>query len=429
MAINNAAAIANQLDITMAEFARIQNGFSSVTFGNVNATGQTTVNAATFNDATTVRTGSTGTINLAGNLASNGDAISLNGNTIVGSGLSASVTTNGGNIAFGGTISGIAGGSAENLSLNAGASSISIAGNVSGLGTLTLANAGGVAANGGVNVGALALNNTAGVVQIDGALVATSLATLAQNYAIAFNGGASVTNATAFQNMGGVSLGNMNGIGRSMTIRSGASALALNGAIGSSGRLGAFDVVNSGSIALGSGLTLTAGAAQLRSSGTITGGTLDVSALGIAANGAQFSGTGNLVNGQSGAAAATAVTLLSPPTVGQGPYMINGVAFATAPLPPAGTDTTPVVVDQVAQLVRTPTVSTFTQPTAPSVTVAPQSGGPSASSLGSFEPAAGPESGGSSAVSDDQNPGEEPASDDDDEDDTAPPAKSGRQSE
>jgi hypothetical protein len=211
-------------------------------------------------------------------------------------------------------------------------------------------------------------------------------------------------------------LGAVDGAGRSMSIRSGASALALNGSIGSSGRLGTFDVVNSGTIALGSGLTLTAGTTQLRSAGAITGGSVDVASLGIAARSAQFSNVGNLVNGKSGAEAATAVTSLGPLAVGAGPYLINGVPFATAPLPPVVTTPTSVVVDQVAQLVRTPTITTFSQPAAPSVTPARQSGGPGGSSLGSFEPAAGPAASGASSPSGGSETGEGTDSDDDDDD-------------
>jgi hypothetical protein len=366
-------------------------------------------------------------------------------------------TNNGANATGGAITLGAVTGNGRDLSFNAGTNGI-------------------LAANGTVSdVGALNVTRASNAI-FTNAVTATSVTTGAGNYGMALNGGATVTNAATFNNTGGVTLGNdasdissfgggvtstasttstagtirtagqamafgplaltadvsldstnnganaaggaitlgaISGSGHALTIRSGASALALNGSIGSLGRLGTFDVVNSGSIALGSGLTLTAGTTQLRTSGAITGGTVDVAALGITAGSARFSDIGNLVNGRSGIDAATQVTMLTQAAIGQGPYMINGVPFTTAPLPPVATPTTVV---EVAQLVRMPTITSFTQPTTPTVTTAPQPAGPSASSLGSFEPAAGPESGGSQSTPEDPGSDQDTESEDDDED-------------
>jgi hypothetical protein len=466
------ALVATSLATVAQNYAIAFNGGASVT----NATTFSNTGGVSLgNDAADISTFTGGltstasTTNIGGALRTGGQAINLGAVALTAdAGLDS--TNNGANVTGGAISLSAVTGNGRDLTFNAGTN-------------------GALAANGALsNVGALNVARASNAI-FTNAVTATSVTTGAGTYGMALNGGATVTNAATFNNTGGVTLGNdagdvtsfgggvistasttsaagtirtagqamafgplaltgdvgldstnnganaaggaitlgaINGTGRALAIRSGASALALNGSIGSLGRLGTFDVVNSGSIALGSGLTLTAGATQLRTAGAITGGTVDVAALSVAASSVRFSDIGNLVNGRSGADAATQVTMLTPVAIGQGPYMINGVPFTTAPLPPVATN--PIaVVDQVAQLVRTPTISSFTQPTAPTVTTAPRSGGASASSLGAFEPAAGPESGGSQAISDDPSSDQDTESNEDEE--TTPAAKRGRTSE
>jgi filamentous hemagglutinin family protein len=170
---------AGVLDLTAEEIASLPNGFSSITIGSTNGSGNITiVNPVTFNDPTTIQTPGgaialnnsiTGqdnasitltatTTNLNANITTAEQDITINGNTVLGNNSTLSTgNTGGGNLLLSGTING-----SNNLTLETGTGNIIISdeiGNNSRIGNLTINNAANVEAK---NITAASITQTAG---------------------------------------------------------------------------------------------------------------------------------------------------------------------------------------------------------------------------------------------------------------------------
>jgi filamentous hemagglutinin family protein len=130
------------LDLTTTDLAALQDGFSSITIGRTDSTGNITVNASIFLDPVTIQS-ATGNIAVNGVITGTGDAsVNLNGTTTLNAGITTAggditlgnniqlgsnvlLDSDGGNITFNGTVDGN-----QNLTLNAGTGTTSFLGAV-----------------------------------------------------------------------------------------------------------------------------------------------------------------------------------------------------------------------------------------------------------------------------------------------------------
>jgi hypothetical protein len=144
-------------------------------------------------DDATVGGASTGQITLAAVTVNDGKTLTL------GTGVGAPITT--------GTVSGVAGGTASNLTINTtGAASVGVVG--TDVGTVTVTNSGGTTFTGAVTTGtSVVLTNTTGDIAFNGALTTPTLTATANAYNVKLNAGGTVDNAVTFNNTGTLTIG------------------------------------------------------------------------------------------------------------------------------------------------------------------------------------------------------------------------------
>ena len=203
------------------------------------------------------------------------------------------------------SLSGVAGGVAEDVTLKSGSGGITVTGAIgTGIGTLTLQEN---------NAGAT------GAVNLQGSVTAASLATFGRAYAVSLTGGASITNAVTFLNTGALTLGAATA--DSTTFTGGVTATAPSG-ISASGTIATADQnITLGAVTIGVGQTLTldtantgGGNIQLSSLSGVAGGvaedvTLKSGSGGITVTGAIGTEIGTLTLQENNAGATGAANL------------------------------------------------------------------------------------------------------------------------
>ncbi|MEK7677806.1 MAG: hypothetical protein AAB676_18410, partial [Verrucomicrobiota bacterium] len=222
-------------DLTVAEIAAIKNGFSTITIGRSNGSGEVTIDAITFNDPVTVQTptgsitvngqitgadDATITLNAAGSttlkagIVTSGRAITINGAVVIGEGFAITIDTGAGSgsITITGNTNGTADGLPESLTFNTGSGILNVSGlfgaggaaSSTGLTTVTVTNAGITNFNGAIAItGALTQTNAATGATTFASTVAVGSATLrGTTYSVtnsfAATGAVSVTNSGTF---------------------------------------------------------------------------------------------------------------------------------------------------------------------------------------------------------------------------------------
>ncbi|MBT3579014.1 MAG: hypothetical protein HN501_03385, partial [Waddliaceae bacterium] len=228
-------------NLTATEIARLQNGFTGITIGKSSGKHAITVNAITFNDPTTIRTPSGGSITVDGQITMSGaDALvidgsgattTLNADIVTAGGtitisdavlLGTDITLNaangvaaGANISIAGTTNSVFG-ETNDLTLNAGTGgTITLTGAVgttTTLDVLTIANSNGATCAGALTAATVAITDTTDdtTVAFQGNTTITTLTTEAQGYNLSFTGTTNtITNAVDFLNTGTVIIGNV----------------------------------------------------------------------------------------------------------------------------------------------------------------------------------------------------------------------------
>ena len=116
-----------------------------------------------------------------------------------------------GTIEFQESVSGTAGGVAENLTLNAGSGAITFAGEISNIGLLEIVDSGGTVFGGSVDVTTVSLLNTVGTISFADRLDASDFLSGTSGLSIEFDADVTIANAVLFENTGGVVFGNGDG--------------------------------------------------------------------------------------------------------------------------------------------------------------------------------------------------------------------------
>jgi hypothetical protein len=270
-------------------------GTNSFNGGVTSTISTTTVNGNVNTDA--------GTLNLG--------AVTLSGNSTFDTTKASAFTA--GNALTLGTISA----NTFNTILNGGSNgAVNIAGLNNG-GDLTLVNSHGATFANAVNAGNVNLTDTSGIIAFNGALTATTLNTTGAGYNAELNAGGTITNATTFSNLGGVSLVGTTlfkaGVSSTVSttivngnVNTNAGAITL-GAVTLSGN-SSFDTTNGGSYLAGKNLTTNYIAGNTFDT-VLNGGTAGVVSIAGINNGGNLTLTNSNGTTFSGAVSAGAINI------------------------------------------------------------------------------------------------------------------------
>ncbi|MEK9674751.1 MAG: hypothetical protein VW173_04180, partial [Candidatus Pelagibacter ubique] len=206
-------------------------------------------------------------------------------------------------------VTGVSGGDAENLTLDAGSNAgaaIAVTGTVTNIATLTITDAGSVTFSDAVTLATkIDLKATTGAITFNGALTTADIDTdTADGYNIVLNAGGTITNATTFANTGTLTIGNA--AGDSMTFTGGLvatapSAINLAGTVATTNTTMTLGDGNTG-ITLTADTILSAGNGAINVNGAVTGGTnaLTINTTGTGTLAATISGLTTLETNSGG---------------------------------------------------------------------------------------------------------------------------------
>ncbi|HAX79517.1 MAG TPA: hypothetical protein DCY88_27735, partial [Cyanobacteria bacterium UBA11372] len=308
------------LNLTNAEIANLQNGFSAITIGRLDGTGTIAVNSVTFADPVRIQTGvgaiainqpitgidnasitlDAATTTLNANITTAGQNITIGRNTILAADVILS-TGFGGDIIFNGSVNG-----SRQLSLNAGTGSIRFN-----------AGAGLTSPLSGLNITSAQNVFVASGIFTDGNLTLNSPVTLTEN--ATFRTGSIVFNST---------INSETGETNNLTLAA-SGDIAFNGAVGTNGRLGDFAIENANNLTATSTIDASSiqhlsGTGIIELGGNITGNGVNLVTRGnirtsnITSNGGEIrlnSQNGSVTTGTlnvSSTASGGAIALTSP---------------------------------------------------------------------------------------------------------------------
>lgn len=328
--------------VSNGTLGQLQNGFTSIVIGSATGAQNITIGAVTFNDPVTVRTPTSGNINVnaqitgAGNASVtltpgtgsrilfnfNGTAVSTAGQTItlggaarVGEGFTTTLDSNGGSIVFGGLVDGTNGGVAEALVLDAGAGTINAQTTPSTLGTgqaldletVTITDAGIVNLSAVNLVGTLSTTNAlTGAFNSTGTVAANAITLNGTSFdfdaAVSTGTGAFTIGSTAATTLnfdstvtggsGGIDLTGTGMVFDALVSTTGGGDIALDGAgitltggMTTAGANGDIAITNSGLLSIPAAMTATGSITQTDNGGTVSVAAA-VTGLGVAFNSA-----------------------------------------------------------------------------------------------------------------------------------------------
>ncbi|MBC8791588.1 MAG: hypothetical protein C6Y20_08260 [Tagaea sp. CACIAM 22H2] len=360
----------NRYGIIVGSGGGIATQVAGISITATGGTGGGTNNHAVYLDSGSINSGGALTLNaISGNIAGQTGTVAAGGNT--------SLTTTAGDIDWvqsgGMTIGSISSAGTLNVSVTGGS--------ISQVGAATVAGASSFTAGGDIILtnasnafgGALSISTAAGAVSVTnpgnltlGGVTAGNGLTVVTGGSISQVGAATVTGTSSFTTTGG-----------SITLTNASNAFG--GALSLTATAGSASVTNSGALTLGDmtvggALTVTAGGAltqlgasffsagstSLSATGTMTlteSGNDFGTSLSLTGTGGALDGT---VNGNSGAAAAPAVTASS------GSFTFGGATVSSSAPPPStpteGTTTNTVTTETLAQIITQILTSTVVQP-------------------------------------------------------------------
>ena len=268
----------------------------TVAFTNV-ATQLTIASGADVSVKGSVSQTGAGAVSTAGNISTQGGTISF-ASSVTLTGNVTLDTTNSTPAGAGISLAGIAGGG-NTLGLKAGTTgTISVAGSVSNVSTLTVTNSGGTTFGGAVTAATVILTDTAdgATIRFQGDVVATALTTAAQGYVLQFDEDLTVTNDVTFAAItaaGGLTLGSASD--DIATFNGGVDTTAVLGTVRLAGT-----VQTSGDDADFGAVTLAAATTLATNFGSAAGNTLDVGAVTSGGNALTLNGgTGGVITASS----------------------------------------------------------------------------------------------------------------------------------